>query len=105
MKSRQLSNIPTHGFLSKCKNNLILPTDQSKSPKNDKSIELELYRNEDLSEEHFNTFLNVCILQQSLTISDAPLVYVWDKRHIYLYTLVVLVKLVSMFNGIGFLYL
>ena len=30
--SRQLSNIPTHGLLSKCKNNLILPTDQSKSP-------------------------------------------------------------------------
>ena len=33
MKSRQLSNIPTHGFLSKCKNDLILPLDQSKSPK------------------------------------------------------------------------
>ena len=32
VKSRQTSNIPTHGFLSKCKNNLILPTDQSKSP-------------------------------------------------------------------------
>ena len=31
--SRQLSNIPTHGLLSKCKNNLILLTDQSKSPK------------------------------------------------------------------------
>ena len=31
--SRQLSNIPTHGLLSKCKNNLILLKDQSKSPK------------------------------------------------------------------------
>ena len=33
--SRQLSNIPTHrhGLLSKCKNNLILPTDESKSLK------------------------------------------------------------------------
>ena len=42
--SRQLSNIPTHGLLSKCKNTLILLTDQSKSPKkNDKSIELELF--------------------------------------------------------------
>ena len=33
VKSRQISNIHTHGFLLKCKNHLILPTDQSKSPK------------------------------------------------------------------------
>ena len=33
VKSRQISNIHTHRFLLKCKNNLILPTDQSKSPK------------------------------------------------------------------------
>ena len=45
MKSRQLSNIPTHWFLSKCKNDLFLPLDQSKSPKNDKSNELELLSN------------------------------------------------------------
>ena len=32
-----------HGFLSKCENHLILPTDQSKSPENKKNIELELY--------------------------------------------------------------
>ena len=31
--SRQLSNIPTQWLLSKCKNNLILLTDQLKSPK------------------------------------------------------------------------
>ena len=44
---RQISpttNIHTHGFLSKCKNDLILQMDQSKSrKKNDKNIELELY--------------------------------------------------------------
>ena len=44
VKSRQISNIHTHGFLSKCKNDLILPTDQSKSPKKDKHIEMELYK-------------------------------------------------------------
>ena len=30
---RQISNIHTHGFLLKCKNHIILPTDQSKLPK------------------------------------------------------------------------
>ena len=46
VKSRQISNIHTHGFfLLKCKNHLVLPTDQSKSlKKNDKNIELELFR-------------------------------------------------------------
>ena len=45
VKSRQVSNIHTHGFLLKCKNHLILPTDQSESPKkkNDKNIDLELF--------------------------------------------------------------
>ena len=47
VKSRQISNsnIPVHGFLSKCKNSLILLTDQFKSQKkkNDKNIELELF--------------------------------------------------------------
>ena len=38
VKSRQISNIHTHGFLLKCKNHLILPTDQSKLPKNDKTL-------------------------------------------------------------------
>ena len=33
VKSRQISNIHSHGFLLKCNNHLILPTDQSKSPK------------------------------------------------------------------------
>ena len=33
VKSRQTSNIHTHGFLLKCKKHFILPTDQSKSPK------------------------------------------------------------------------
>ena len=33
VKSRQISNIHMHGFLLKCKNHLILPTDPSKSPK------------------------------------------------------------------------
>ena len=42
VKSRQISNIHTHGLLLKCKNNLILLKYQSKSAKNDKSIELEL---------------------------------------------------------------
>ena len=32
------------GFLLKCKNHFILQTDQSKSPKNDKNIELELLK-------------------------------------------------------------
>ena len=40
--SRQLSNIPTHGLLSKCKNNLVLPWTNQNLRKNDKSIELEL---------------------------------------------------------------
>ena len=44
MQIQNVSNIHTHGFLLKCKNRLILPTDQSKSPKNDKNIELELVR-------------------------------------------------------------
>ena len=40
VKSRQISNIHTHGFLLKCRNHLILP----KSPKkNDKTIELALF--------------------------------------------------------------
>ena len=44
VKSRQVSNIHTHRFLLKCKNHLILPTDQSESPKkNDKNIDLELF--------------------------------------------------------------
>ena len=42
VKSRQISNVHTHGFLLKCENHLILATDQSKSPKNNKNIELEL---------------------------------------------------------------
>ena len=45
MKSRQIStttNIHMYRFIWKCKNDLILPTDQSKSPKNDKNSELEL---------------------------------------------------------------
>ena len=50
VKSRQISNIHTHRFLLKCKNHLILPTDQSKSPKNDKNIELELFYYEILQE-------------------------------------------------------
>ena len=33
VKSRQISNFHVHGFLLKCKKHLILPTDQSKSPK------------------------------------------------------------------------
>ena len=33
VKSRQISNIHTHGFLEKCKTYLILSTDQSKSLK------------------------------------------------------------------------
>ena len=33
VKSRQISNIHMHVFLSKCKNHLILPADKSKSPK------------------------------------------------------------------------
>ena len=37
-----------------------------------------------------------------LFYSDTPPVYVWNKRHIYLYPLVVLVKLVPKFNDIGF---
>ena len=55
VKSRQISNIHTHRFLLKCKNHLILPTDQSKSPKNDKNIELELYNVE--------MILSIAILQ------------------------------------------
>ena len=43
VKSRQISNIHTHRFLLKCKNHLILPTDKSKSRKNNKSIVLELF--------------------------------------------------------------
>ena len=31
-----------------------------------------------------------------------PILCIWDKRHIYLYPLVVLVKLVPKFNGIGY---
>ena len=31
-----------------------------------------------------------------------PILCIWDKRHIYLYPLDVLVKLVPKFNGIGF---
>ena len=42
VKSRQISNIHTHRFLLNCKIHLILPMDQSKSPKNDKNIVLEL---------------------------------------------------------------
>ena len=34
VKSRQITNIHMQGFLLKYKNHLILPTDQSKSPKN-----------------------------------------------------------------------
>ena len=45
VKSRQVSNIPAHGVLSKCKNNLILPTDIQNLWKNDKNIELELQEN------------------------------------------------------------
>ena len=37
-----ISNILAHGFLSKCKT-FNLPMDQSKSPKNDKNIELESF--------------------------------------------------------------
>ena len=33
VESRQISNIHMYGFLLKCKKHLILPTDQSKSPK------------------------------------------------------------------------
>ena len=56
--SRQLSNIPTHGLLSKCKNNLILPTDQSKSPK--KTIKALSWNYSEITEEEIlNQFFNL----------------------------------------------
>ena len=47
VKSRQISDIHTHKFLLKCKNHLMLPTDQSKSPKKTINIELSLLTGKD----------------------------------------------------------
>ena len=46
VKSRQISNI-LKGFLSKCQNRFDFSTDHSKSQKNDKNIELELFASRD----------------------------------------------------------
>ena len=44
VKSRQISNILTRGFLLMCKNRVYSATDQSKSQKKiNENIELELY--------------------------------------------------------------
>ena len=55
--SRQLSNIPTHGLLSKCKNNSILLTDQSKSPK--KTIKALSWNYSIITPLKYNVFENI----------------------------------------------
>ena len=76
----------------KCKKHLILPKDQSKSPKNDKNVELELYWYEGLLTISFTilvgTYENILHLKSGMkdsTYSLTGIEIAWWPRKIIVY--------------------